>query len=409
MSFTRLTQALLLFLIGIATAQSSRAQTYSVLYSFTGGTDGAIPLGGLTRDSAGNLYGTTASGATEQQKGTVFKLSKTGHFTLLHSFGTGGAGGANPYAGVIRDSAGNLYGTTLNGGLNYGTIFKLDKKNNFTVLYTFSGGTDGQGPDAPLVLDPAGNLYGTTPMGGSAKCDGGAGCGVAFKLDPQGNETVLRTFLWGKRGTFPSAGLLRDAAGNLYGTTIEGGQQYRGVVFKIDPAGNETVLHSFQPQPDGQNPWSALVRDSAGNLYGTTVAGGNKKCSGRGCGIVFKLDPNGIETVLYTFTGGKSDGASPNGPLVFDSAGNLYGTTFDGGTQGPVCADQGCGVVFKLDPSGKETVLYSFSGGTDGAFPFAGLVIDSAGNLYGTAAHGGNLNDCPQSGGGCGVIFKIAP
>jgi uncharacterized repeat protein (TIGR03803 family) len=401
MSFTKLIQAALLLLVGLAAIPSVWAQTYKVLYTFTGGTDGAAPLAGLTRDSAGNLFGTAAGGTAST--GSVFKLNPYGKFTLLHNFGSGGAGGANPLAAVVRDSAGNLYGTTVYGGSsNRGTVFKLTKNGNFTVLLSFSSSwfSPGDGPRGPLVLDPAGNLYGAG--GGGGNCNGTSTCGVVFKLDPSGNETVIRAFLYGKKGFYPNAGLIRDAAGNLYGTTMGGGTSGTGVVFKLDSAGNETVLYTFKRIPDGSVPQAGLIQDTAGNFYGTTVYGGNGPgyCPAQGCGVVFKLDANGNETVLYAFTG-KSDGGGPVAPLVMDSAGNLYGTTnYEGGA----CV---CGVVFKLDPSGKETVLHTFTGGSDGGYPEGGLTMDSAGNLYGTASRGGNLNDC--QGGGCGVVFKITP
>jgi uncharacterized repeat protein (TIGR03803 family) len=407
MSFTKFTQALLLLLVGLAAVPPLQAQTYTVLYSFTGGADGALPEAALIQDSAGNLYGTTVGGEVGITLGSVFKLSHSGKFTLLHSFGVGGTGGAEPFAGLVRDSAGNLYGTTFSGGASgAGTIFKLNKKNTFSVLYSFAHGADGWGPTASLILDPAGNLYGTASNGGNLKCGGGFGCGVVFKLNTTGNETVLHSFGPGeKKGEFPYAGLLRDAGGNLYGTTTLGGHANFGTVFKLDPAGNETVLYTFQKEADGKDPWSTLIRDAAGNFYGTTTAGGKGNC-GTNCGVVFKLDTSGTETVLYAFTG-KSDGGNPSAGLVMDAAGNLYGTTFVGGNKS--CGDEGlgCGVVFKLDPSGNETVLYTFSDGTDGGSPVAGLIMDTAGSLYGTASRGGNLSDC--QGGGCGVVFKITP
>jgi uncharacterized repeat protein (TIGR03803 family) len=392
MSFAKFTQTLLLC-VGFAAVPSGRAQTYTVLYSFTGGADGALPLGGVILDSAGNLYGTTRGAGEGGFEGSVFKLSPKGKFTLLHSFGTGGAGGAQPYAGLVRDSAGNLYGTTSEGGLGAGTVFKLDRKGNFSVLHSFSG-TDGAMPTAPLILDPAGNLYGTTFQGGDPRCRRGFSCGVVFKLDPEGNETVLHAFTRSKYGRFPYAGLLRDSAGNLYGTTTTGGHGGFETVFEVDAAGNETVLSTFQHFADGADPWATLIRDAAGNFYGTTTGGGKGNC-GRGCGVVFKVDTNGNETVLHTFTGNSPDSGTPLAGLVMDSAGNLYGTTF--------------GNVFTLDPAGNLTVLHTITPGEDGEFPYAGLTMDSAGNLYGTTYFGGNLNDCLDAGGGCGVVFKITP
>jgi uncharacterized repeat protein (TIGR03803 family) len=245
-------------------------------------------------------------------------------FTQLYQF-VGGSGGANPIAGLVPDAAGNLYGTTSAGGVIGGTckilggcgvVFKLDTSGTETVLYRFTGLADGTYPLAGLVLDAAGNLYGTTSGGGvvAGTCNG---CGVVFKLDTAGTETVLHSFTGSPDGDSPRAGLVRDAAGNLYGTTLGGGTSNLGTVFKLDPAGTETVLHSFSG-PDGSAPTAGLVLDAAGNLYGTTS------------GTAFKLDTTGIMTLLHTFTG-SSDGAGPLGGLVLDAAGNLYGTAPNGG------------------------------------------------------------------------------
>jgi len=420
MSFAKFTQAALLLLVGLTVTPSGSAQTYTVLYTFTGGTDGEFPAAGLIQDSAGNLYGTTSYG-NPPQAGSVFKLSPSGKFKVLHSFATGGTDGARPFASLVLDPAGNLYGTTTEGGSSgSGTAFKLDKRGNFSVLHSFSGDADGGLPYAPLILDAAGNLYGTTYFGGDKQTCGG-GCGVVFKLDVNGNETVLYTFSSFDGGQQSTGGLVLDSAGNLYGTTEFGGDAFCGdpnpfgcgVVFKLDKNGNETVLHTFE-YSGGDSPYAGLIRDAAGNLYGTTVfggyggpsIGGTGRCGDTGCGVVFKLNKKGMETVVRRFTGG-DDGAHPSfGSLIMDSAGNLYGTTEGGG---PCGADSACGVVFKLDQSGKETVLHSFSSfnGTYGYGPDGGVTVDSAGNLYGTTYFGGNLNDC--QGEGCGVIFKIAP
>jgi uncharacterized repeat protein (TIGR03803 family) len=225
-------------------------------------------------------------------------------YNLLHSF-TGGADGATPDAGLVLDAAGNLYGTTVAGGAsNLGTVFKLDKTGKETLRYSFLGGADGATPYAGLILDGAGNLYGATEVGGASNS------GTVFKLDTTGVETLLYSFTGGADGT-PDVGLVRDAAGNLYGTTFAGGAPSFGTVFKLDTTGTETVLYSFTGGADGGSPFGGLVRDAAGNLYGTTIEGGVDRapCEAdgyRGCGVVFKLDPTGTETVLYTFTGGRT-------------------------------------------------------------------------------------------------------
>jgi len=250
----------------------------TVLHSFAGApTDGAFPVSGLIRDKAGNFYGTTRFGGASDF-GTVFKLDSTGKETVLYSF-TGGDDGGDLQAGVVRDSAGNLYGTTIEGGtFGVGVVFKLDPTGKETVQYHFTGGADGALPYARLVRDKAGNLYGATAYGG-------LGCGVVFRLDSTGNETVLYSFTCGADGAQPRAGLLRDKAGNLYGTTESGGNSNFGVVFKLDITGEETVLHTFTG-PDGLQVDAGLVRDPKGNLYGTTVGGGAS-----GNGVVFKLTP----------------------------------------------------------------------------------------------------------------------
>ena len=231
----------------------------------------------------------------------------------------------------------------------------------FQLLYSFTGGSDGGSPTSRLVQDAAGNLYGTTTRGGMGCGPVFKECGVVFKLDPSGNETVLFTFTGGADGGMPAGGLIQDASGNLYGTTSGGGDSGNGTVFRLDLSGNETVLYSFSGANDGARPSGALIRDEAGNLYGTTLAGGDEiPCGGSapGCGTVFKLDSTGKETVLHSFTGG-GDGAFPYADLVLDAAGNLLGTTAGGGSGS---AGAGDGVVFKIDVTGNESVLYTFKG-----------------------------------------------
>jgi uncharacterized repeat protein (TIGR03803 family) len=347
------------------------------------------------------------------------------------------ADGANPYnAGMVLDRKGNLYGTTYIGGSyngcgygGCGVVFKLTPEGKYTVFYSFCAEgdyncTDGALPDAGLVLDQEGNLYGTTYGGGGYHPDCPFGrCGVVFKLTPDGKETVLYSFCEQTRcadGMLPN-GLTIDRKGNLYGTTISGGANDGGVVFKLTPEGKETVLHSFCAQQgcaDGYAPVAGLVIDQNGNLYGTTELGGSSagRCGGGdGCGVVFKVTPKGNETVLYRFCplGPPCvDGQFPMADLIFDQNGNLYGTTFYGGAYGQEsygCDYSGCGTVFKLTPKGKETVLYNFcaeTGCADGTNPNAGLISDKQGNLYGTTYEGGR-DRCDSFEGGCGVIFKL--
>jgi uncharacterized repeat protein (TIGR03803 family) len=216
-----------------------------------------------------------------------------------------------------------------------------------------------------------------------------AGAGVVYKLDTTGHETVLYTFKGGADGGYPYAGVIRDSAGNLYGTTYGGGTASWGVVYKLDTTGQETVLYSFTGGADGGEPMAGVIGDSAGNLYGTTNYGGGTATAG----VVYKLDTTGHETALYTFSGG-ADGGWPWAGVIRDSGGNIYGTTFLGGTANE-------GVVYKLDITGQETVLHSFTGGADGGSPRAGVIRDPAGNLYGTASNGGKRST--------GVVFKLTP
>jgi uncharacterized repeat protein (TIGR03803 family) len=365
----------------------------TVLYGFPG-TDGSGPQADVIQDSAGNLYGTTCCGGSTGA-GVVYKIDTTGHETILYNF-TGGDDGANPYAGVIMDSAGNLYGTAAGGGSSgTGVVYKLDATGHETVLYSFAGpsgcfgcpNASGSFPYSGVIMDSAGNLYGTTQYGGAS------GWGVVYKLDANGHETVLHNFTFGTDGGASVAGVIMDSAGNLYGTTQYGGVSFGGAVYKLNVAtGQFTVLHNFTFGPDGGGSEAGLILDSAGNLYGTTASGGGPGCCPGQPGVVFKVNPAGVETVLYTFGGG-ADGNTPEGGVISDPAGNLYGTTLYGGS--------GSGVVFELFPSGQETVLYTFTGGADGGGPVTGVILDSAGNLYGTTAGGGQA--------AAGVVYKITP
>jgi uncharacterized repeat protein (TIGR03803 family) len=370
-----------------APAPAAPAQTFTLLYQFRSGPGGINPYAGVIRDTKGNLYGTTHNDGAFAA-GTVFRINSSGKEKVLHSFSQTDGDGAFPWYGTLaRDPSGNLYGTTLTGGIDgelcCGTVFKVTASGDETVLYRFSG-INGDGfPQAGVVRDSSGNLYGTTQNGGPDNA------GTVFKVDPTGKKIVLHSFTGSTDGAYPMAGVVLDAKDNVYGTTISSGSApYAGTVFKVDPTGKETVLYTFTGSTDGGTPESGLIRDSRGNLYGTTYAGGTD-----GAGTVFKVDTSGQETVLYNFTGG-IDGAFPTeASLVRDSAGNLYGTAPQGGT-----AD--FGVVFKIDTTGKETVLHSFSG-KDGKIPYGTLALDKAGNLYGTTSEGGVY--------GGGVIFKLTP
>ena len=455
----------------LAVSALAQPDSEKVLYTFPGGRHGAVGANQVIFDSAGNLYGTAIAGGNKSTScaaftgvpgcGIVFKLTPRAHGawaeTVLYTF-TGGSDGAGPLNGVVLDSAGNLYGTTLAGGDNSscgyfgvpgcGVIFKLTPTAHGpwqeTVLHTFTGGSDGEGPFAGVILDSRGNVYGSTYYGGdTSNCFVPSGCGVVFKLAPTAsgpwNESVLYTF-GVSTGSFPTGGLTFDPWGNLYGATSFGGDTSVnclgtgfpgcGVVFKLSPTSggpwNETILHAFTGGADGGYLYAGVIPDSHGNVYGQTFYGGDltaSNCSGVGCGVVYKLTPASdgqwVDTVLYTFTA-STDGAFGNGSVILDSSGNLYGTADVGGDLSAPCnffgeANVGCGVVFKLTPAGEgpwtESVLYAFTGGADGGIPQSNLLLDSAGNIFGITEAGGNTSECTGNGNGeagCGVVFKLS-
>jgi uncharacterized repeat protein (TIGR03803 family) len=302
--------------------------TETVLYSFTGATDGALPQAGLAGDAAGNLYGTTSNGGADGQ-GTVFELDATRTETVLHAFT--GRDGAVPSASLIRDAAGNLYGTTsLGGAHHHGTVFKMNPAGREVMLFSFAGPpTDGANPVASLIRDEKGNLYGTASLGGTFNH------GAVFKISRTGAESLLYSFAGGADGAQPSAALIRDSAGNFYGTTVAGGLYNVGTVFKLNAAGTETLLYTFTGLADGGQPFSSLIQDAAGNLYGTTLS------FGAGCGVIFEVDQAGKETVLHAF-GAVDPGCLSLAGLIQDAAGNFYGTTLGGDFQS--------GTVFKFTP-----------------------------------------------------------
>ena len=382
-------------------AVSCVAGTERILHSFSGGpSDGADPNAGLIVDSAGNLFGTTDGGGAKGL-GTVFEISPNGTETILHSFAGGPTDGANPVAGLVMDSAGNLYGTTDGGGAKgQGTVFEISPNGTETILHSFAGGTaDGANPVAGLLMDSAGNLYGTTVNGGAK------GLGTVFEIGRSGAEIILYSFAGGPGdGAHPQSGLSMDLNGYLYGTTASGGAYGQGTVFTLNGNGTDYILHSFGGgTSDGANPQGGLVVDGT-TIYGTTANGGfltsqnaGSSCvNSNGCGTVFGIPIDGglSEYATHSFAGGPTDGEEPIGGLLLASNGNLYGTTYSGGSN-----PDGAGAVFEISSAG-ETVLYSFAGGTtDGAGPNGGLVMDSAANLYGTTEYGGADGD--------GTVFEI--
>jgi len=369
-----------------------------VLHSFTF-SDGSHPLAGLIADKNGNFYSTTIYGGPNSG-GEVFKLAPPstpgGAWTESVLFAFSGANGLYPYYGAkpIFDSSGNIYGTTyLGGASNEGVVFKVTPGGTETVLYNFcsqSGCSDGEEPGAGLVFDSSGNLYGTTPYGGPFNQ------GIVFKLVPPATpsgawtEKVLYSFTGGADGSIPFSPLILDSSGNLYGTTSQGGAG-SGVVFKVAPGGTETVLHSFTGGADGGAPYAGLIFDGSGNLYGTTSQGG------QGFGVVFELSPPGTpggawtETVLHSFADTDGDRPYFGTGLLFDANGNLYGQTDNGGASSD-------GVVFKVAPGGTETVLYSWGSGS-GQPKSIDLFADANGNLYSTTDEGGTL--------GYGTVYEL--
>ena len=390
----------------------------TVLYDFSafGGAGGNTPYAGLILDAAGNFYGTTSEGGTYGQ-GVAFELTKVNGVwieTKLHEFGNG-ADGSKPYAGLVMDAAGNLYGTTSGGGNGSncdggcGTVFELKANDGWEekILHNFDFG-DGADPIGGVIFDSSGHLYGTTSQGGNG-CTGQPGCGIVFELKIQADgdwtEKVLLEFDGGN-GSSPTADLTFDAAGNLYGTTSGGRAWASGEVFELTPGAGgtwtEKVLWGFALS-DGANPNSSVIFDAAGNLYGTTTYGGTYSE-----GTVFELEPEGdgnwTETVLHSFNDNGVDGAFPYGGLVIDGTGHLYGTTLGGGDDtGLICEPGygGAGTVFELThhDDWTETVLYSFQE-LDGACPYASL-IGSSGHLYGTTEVGGGKDG--------GTVFELVP
>jgi uncharacterized repeat protein (TIGR03803 family) len=379
------------------------AQTEHVLYGFGGGWDGDNPEGGLIQDAGGTLYGTTSWWDAGGDAGTVFAIDGNGtYFRVLHKFQNSNDGdGLMPSSNLTWGPGGYLYGTTFSGDPNIdGTVFMINPTSGVeSVLYSFKNGQDGSKPVAGVVTDVKGNLYGTTRGGGAY------GAGTVFVVNPMGAERVIYTFTGGADGSVPYAGVIRDGSGNLYGTTRGGGNlacslSYPGcgTVFRIDPSGVETVLHSFGGGKDGVDPWGGLVQDASGNLYGTTSEGG-----AYGKGTLFVVSPQGSMRILHHFSG--ADGAYPYSGLIWGINGYFYGTTYMGGAYGK-------GTVFGMKPNGAEHVVYSFKGATvgDGEWPMASLIQDKNGVLYGTTQCGG-LN---YSGtGGCvtgfGTVFSLTP
>lgn len=390
-------------------AAAAWAADTTQIYSFAGGIDGAYTDTELAIDGAGNLYGSSVQGGTFGS-GTVFELSPSGSgwtHTVLYNF-TGGADGGEPYKGVTFGPDGDLYGTAVTGGGGSceggcGVVYKLTHSGDGwtqSVIHTFTGGNDGSGPGSPVAFDAHGSLYGTTPTGGVHDC------GVVYEMKPGTGGTwnlgVIHAFTGGLDGLGGGASrLLIDGGGNLYGVNTVGGANGFGNVFEMVLVAGKwqlRTLYSFRDQPDGASPYGGVIFGPDGNLYGTTYYAGANDV-----GTVYKLtrnkDDSWSESVLYSFKGG-SDGDSPISTLVIDARGNLYGTTSDGGA-----ANCGCGTIFRVSRQQgggwTETPVYRFPGDPYPGFAYNGMISDGHGNFYGTTVHGGSAND--------GAIYKFVP
>jgi uncharacterized repeat protein (TIGR03803 family) len=408
----RANAACAIFIAGL-TSSALLGQTFTTVLSFDY-ADGATPLGGLAQGLSGNLYGVTDYGGANGS-GTIFKVTPGGTVTTLYSFCPQQScpDGDKP-SGLVQATNGNFYGTTYSGGAyGSGTVFTITPAGVLTTLYSFCANvlndvcTDGNNPIGGVIQATNGDFYGTT-LGGGAH-DGG----TVFKITPSGALTTLYSFCLLNLcadGAYPEAGLVQATNGNLYGTTSNGGANGPlGTVFEITPAGGLTTIYSFCKETncaDGDTPTAAMIQGSNGNLYGTTDWGGANANSqycyvlyGGGCGTIFEITLGGALTTLYSFCSqaGCADGYDPNTPLVQATNGNLYGTTTDGGA-----AQEG--EIFEITPAGALTVEYSFctqgGGCPNGSYPYAGLVQDTNGELYGEAQDGGS--------GSVGTVFSFS-
>ncbi len=369
--------------LAVFPARASGAHGFKSLYAFETGNDGASPYASLLPGANGDFYGTTNAGGPAGA-GTVFMMTPKGVETVLYSF-TDTPDGAGPgSSGLVADAAGNLYGATQEGGaFGDGTIYEIGAGGGESVLYSFSGGNDGSFPNGTLAIDSAGNLYGTASGGGVGNR------GVVFEYSAGGGFSVLHGFAGGGDGDAPQGNLFRDGSGNLFGVTTFGGGDGQGVVYEVAASGQESVLYAFTGGNDGGHPDGGVIADSAGNLYGAATNDG-----ANGFGTVYELSAAGALKVLHAFAG-QADGAFPYGALVQDGSGNLYGTTEKGGVENDA------GTIYKVSLKGRETVFHTFVV-TDGANPTDGLTaIQAAGKtvLYGTTVSGGASDR--------GTVFEI--
>lgn len=432
----RVIALLTLLVVAAAAAQSTQAQTYTILHAFAAGTDGADP-NPIIQDAQGNIYGATKFGGIttcgNDTCGTVFKIDSAGNETVLYRF-EGGGNGYGPFAGLARDAKGNLYGTTQGNGFVGGAsvVFKVDPNGHETVLHVANGG-DACCLDSPVAIDAKGNIYGMSPYGGEPNCNlaqNKLGCGTLFEITASGKFKVLHVFK-GKDGIQPEGGVVLDAQGSLYGTAVWGGNlkcyypgwgesggEGCGTIYKLEPSGKFTVLHTFTGPHDGSYPLGLII-DSAGNLYGIADSGGDiiKHTNWEyGLGTVFKVDTSGKFSVLFTFspctqppcTMGQVRNSLYASHLVKDSKGNLYGIE-----EVNNCA-LGGGCVFRIDTKGRITDLYDFTedqSGDPSFYDAMGLILGSHGDFYGSTPFGGSAEpECFENiGAPCGSVFHLVP
>ena len=382
----------------ILAGRSSEAQTYSVLHKFAGyPTDGAMPFGDMVQDSAGNLYGTTLYGGLDD-RGTVFKIDSLGNETVLYNFSRSApANGLEPVGGLFRDPEGAIYGTTVGGGeYGYGTIFKLDTSNNLTVLHSFDLASAGRYPSTRLV-PINGTLYGTTEVFNCIEIIEG-GCGVIYSLNSVNRYSVIYGFTDEADGASPGD-LVRDADGNLYGDAYWNGVNL-GTIFKVDMSGNFSILYAFNGETDGSAPYGRLLIDGSGVIHGVA----HQLPDGASGGEVFRLDATGNFSIVHKFLG-VNKGQFPE--ALLDVGGKLYGTTYAGGAN--LCSGiQQCGVFFVIGKTGQYSVLHDFDT-SNGWQPFGALTLGIDGGIYGTTEQGGIR--CPTFGtlNTCGIVFKYTP
>ena len=394
-------------------------ESFKTVFNFDE-TNGAFPGGGFVQGIDGNLYGSTEGGGAAGL-GSVFKITPDGALTTLHSFCTqvGCVDQQTPMGNLSQDVDGNLYGTTLGGPTQCGTIFKITPAGRFGTIFTFCAGerNDGSNPEAGLTLGSDGDFYGTTTFGWTNSR------GTIFKMTPMGTLMTLYDFCAQANctdGSYPDGGVVQASDGNFYGTTYLGGANNLGSVFKVTPAGALTTLYSFCSQAncvDGDYPTAISVEAPDGSLYGLTLFGGTSRehCQygppSGGCGTVFKITPEGKLTTVHSFCSLPlcADGYEPVGALTAGSDGYLYGTTEFGGATASCVVPmnvRGCGTVFRASLSGDLITLHDFDG-SDGVSPAASLAQSTNGIFYGTAINGGASGSCPENADGCGTVFSL--